>query len=264
VGILFGLTPWIVYWVLVGNVPFIAAVVVALAIAVAALVISRGKGAAERTLEIGAVGTFAVLTALTLLLCESLMEQWTQPLSVAGIFLTTLIGVLIGKPFVREFAAADQPAGVLNSDVFGHITTRLIWIWVAVFAGMTVSSSIPPIVQSLGGDEATILDTKSPLSFVCYWVIPFSLLGLAVLASRILLDRMAARAGDIIRKTTFVAYGEATIDELYYLATEHAKREVGAGHEAFDVKVGSMGTPLVGDDTRQSWPSTYKVRELRR
>ena len=74
---------------------------------------------------------------------------------------------------------------------------------------------------------------------------------------------MTAGVGDIVRKTSFVAYGEATIDELYYLAQEHANREVGAGQEAYNVKVGSMGTPLVGDDTRQSWPSTYKVRQSR-
>jgi hypothetical protein len=257
VGILFGFAPWIVYWVLVGNVPFIAAVLVALAIAVAGLVVARAKGAPGRTLEIGAVGTFLVLTALTLLLSQSFMERWMQPLSNAGIFLVALTGVLIGKPFVRDFAAGDQPPEVVKSDVFGQITTRLTWIWVAVFAGMTVSSSIPPIVQS----DPTILDTRTPLSFVCYWVIPFSLLGLAALATRILPDRITTAAGEIVRQTTFVAYSEATIDELYYLAQEHANREVGAGQVAFDVKVGSIGTPLVGDDTRQSWPSTYKVRQ---
>jgi hypothetical protein len=259
VGILFGFAPWIVYWVLVGNAPFIVAASVALAIAVAGVVVARAKETPHRTLEIGAVGTFLVLTVLTLLLNQSFMEQWMQPLSNAGIFVVALTGALIGKPFVREFAVPDQPAGVADSDLFGQITTRLTWIWVAVFAGMTISSSIPPIVQG----DATILDTKRPLSFVCYWVIPFSLLGLAALASRILPDRMSAAASDIVRKTTFVAYGEATIDELYYLATEHANREVGAGQEAFDIKVGSMGTPLVGDDTRQSWPSTYRVRPSR-
>ncbi|MGH3594528.1 MAG: hypothetical protein ACRDUT_00885 [Mycobacterium sp.] len=256
-GILFGFAPWIVYWVLVGNVPFIAAVLVALAIAVAGFVIGRAEGAPGQALEIGAAATFFVLTVLTLSLSQSFMERWMQPLSNAGIFLVALTGLLIGKPFVREFAEADQPPEVINSDLFGQITARLTWVWVAVFVGMTVSSSIPPIVQG----DATILDTKTPLSFVCYWVIPFSLLGLAALATRILPARLAARAGDIIRQTTFVAYGEATIDELYYLAQEHANREIGAGQEAFDVKVGSMGTPLVGDDTRQSWPSTYKVRQ---
>ena len=66
------------------------------------------------------------------------------------------------------------------------------------------------------------------------------------------------------RTTSFVAYSEATIDELYYLATEHAKFEVGAGKEAYDVKVGASGTPLTGDESRLSWPSTYKVRDKRR
>jgi hypothetical protein len=118
---------------------------------------------------------------------------------------------------------------------------------------------IPPIALR----DATILDAKTPLSYVCYWVVPFSLLGLAALATKILPDVMATGAGDIVRKTTFVAYDEATIDELYYLAQEHANREVGAGQEAYNVKVGGMGTPLLGDEGRQSWPSTYKVRQAR-
>jgi hypothetical protein len=259
VGILFGFAPWIVYWVLVGNVPLLIAVLVALGIAVVGLVVSRATRTPERALEIGAVGTFLVLTALTLSLSQSFIERWAQPLSNAGILLAAVTGMLIGKSFVHEFVAAGQPPGVVESDLFGHIVARLTWIWVAIFAGMTVSSSIPPIVRR----DATILDAKTPLSFVCYWVIPFSLFGLGTLATKVLPDLVAAGAGDIVRKTSFVAYGEATIDELYYLAQEHANREVGAGQEAYNVKVGSMGTPLVGDDTRQSWPSTYKVRQSR-
>jgi hypothetical protein len=199
------------------------------------------------------------LTAATVLLSPSVMERWALPLSIAALLLTVLIGVLTGKPFVHEFVAAGQPPGVVESELFGQVTARLAWIWVAVLSGMTVSSAIPPIVLR----DATILDAKTPLSYICYWVIPFSLLGLATLATKILPDMMTAVAGDIVRTTSFVAYGEATIDELYYLAQEHANREVGAGQEAYNVKVGSMGTPLVGDDTRQSWPSTYKVRQSR-
>jgi hypothetical protein len=260
VGILFGFAPWIVYWVLVGNVPFTAAVLVALAVAVAAFVIGRVKGNPGRSLETGAVVTFLVLAVLTFTTSQSFMERWMQPLSNAGIFLVALISLLIGKPFVREYAAADQPADVLKTDLFGRIVTLLTWIWVAAFAGMTVSSAIPPIVQG----DSTILDTRTPLSFVCYWVIPFSLLGLAALASRVVPERMTAGINDAARKTTFVAYDEATIDELYYLAQENANREVGPGREAYDVRVGGKGTPLVGDDSRKSWPSTYKVRERRR
>ncbi len=257
---LFGLAPWIVYWVLVGNVPFEAAVLAALGIAVIALLVGHRLGKPGRALEIGAVATFLILTVLTFTVSEDFMQRWMQPLSNAGIFLVALIGVLVDKPFVREFAAAEQPDDVVKTDVFRRITTVLTWVWVAAFAGMTISSAIPPIVQG----KATILDTKTPLSFVCYWVIPFSLLGLAALASRYLPDRMLEGIDDVERHTSFVAYDEATIDELYYLAQEHANREVGPGKEAYNVKVGGMGTPLTGDESRKSWPSSYKVRDKRR
>ena len=62
------------------------------------------------------------------------MEQWIQPLSNAGIFLVALGSVLVGKPFVREFAEVGQPKEVIETDVFKQITTVLTWIWVAAFA----------------------------------------------------------------------------------------------------------------------------------
>ena len=34
--------------------------------------------------------------------------------------------------------------------------------------------------------------------------------------------------------------------------------------EAYDIKIGSKGIPLTGDETRESWPSTYKVRDNKR
>ena len=253
-----GFAPWIVYWVLVGNVPFEAAVLVALAVAVASFVIGRAKGTPGRTLEIGAIGTFVVLAILTFTLSQSFMEQWMQPLSNAGIFLVALTGVLMGRPFVREFAEVDQPEEVIESETFERITTLLTWIWIGAFAGMTVSSAIPPIVY--GG--ATILDTKTPLSFLCYWIIPFSLLGVAALASRVLPEKMGP-SDDEERKTSFVTFAEAEIDQLIYAATEAVNREVGKSKEAYDIRIGSKGIPLSGDETRESWPATYKVRPKR-
>jgi hypothetical protein len=260
VGILLGLAPWIVYWVLVGNVPFTVAVLIALAVAVAAFVLGRVRGGPGRTLEIGALATFLVLTVLTFTLDQSFMEKWMQPLSNAGIFLVALVGVLVGRPFVREFAEVGQPKHVLESELFAKITALLTWIWVAAFAGMTVSSAIPPIVYG----DATILDTKTPLSFVCYWVVPFALLAAAAFATRVLPDRIAEGADDIVRKSSFVAFAEAEIDQLMYLAREHALREVGPGKEVHSINIGSKGVPLTGDETREAWTMTYKVREKKR
>lgn len=255
-GILVGLAPWIVYWVLVGNVPFAVSASVALAVAIAAWALGRAKS----TLEIGAVGTFVVLAALTFATSQSFHERWLQPLSNAALFAVALAGVLIGKPFIAESIGADQYADAVKSEAFGRVTTMLTWIWVALFAAMTVSTLIPSLVSA----DATILDSDRPLSFICYWVIPVTLVALAAVASNILLTTMTSASDSVARKTTFVAYDEATIDELYYLAQEHVKREVGAGKEPYDIKVGGLGTPLVGDESRKSWPATYKVRERTR
>jgi hypothetical protein len=258
---LFGLAPWIVYWVLVGNVPFKVAVLVALAIAVAVFTLGRA-GKSGHALEIGSVATFSVLTVLVFAASESAMDRWIQPLGTAGILLVALVSQLIGKPFVHDFAAAEQPDDVVKTALFGRIIGLVTWIWIAAFAAMTVSSVIPPVLAA-GRSDASILDAKTPLSFVFYWVIPFTLFGAAVLASRVVPARMLLGIDDVARETSFVAYDEATIDELYYLAQEHANREVGAGKEAYEVKVGGMGTPLTGDESRKSWPSTYKVRDRR-
>lgn len=266
-GMLFGLAPWIVYWVLVGNVPFAAAVLVALAIAAVSL--GAGGVAARKWqfFDFASVAVLLVLAVLTFALSESFLQRWILPLSNAGIFLVTLTGVLVGKPFVAEFAAAEQAPDIIKTELFGRIVKILSWLWVATFAAMTVSSAIPSILAGPAGPAGTtatlMLDTKTPLSFLCYWIIPFGLLGLAAVASRLLPDRMLVGIDDVARETSFVAYDEATIDELYFLAQEHANREVGPGKEAYAVKVGGMGTPLTGDESRKSWPSTYKVRDKR-
>lgn len=266
-GILFGLAPWIVYWVLVGNVPFAAAVLVALAVAATGLGLAGVAGRRWQPFEFASIAALLILAVLTFTLSESFLQRWILTLSVAAIFLVTLAGMLLGKPFVAEFAAAEQAPDVVGTALFGRMVKALGWIWVATFGAMTVSSAIPSIVQSpigSAGTTALILDTKTPLSFLCYWIIPFGLLGLAALVSRLLPDRMLAGIDDAARETSFVAYDEATIDELYFLAQEHANREVGPGKEAYAVKVGGMGTPLTGDESRKSWPSTYKVRDKRR
>lgn len=263
-GMLFGLAPWIVYWVLVGNVPFAAAVLVALAVAAASLGLGGATGRRWQFFDFASVAALLILAVLTFTLSQSFLERWLLTLSNAGILVVTLVGMLVGKPFVAEFAAAEHAPDVAKTELFGRVVQVLGWVWVATFAAMTVSSAIPSIVQRPAANaSALILDTKTPLSFLCYWIIPFGLLGLAAVASRLLPDRMLVGIDDVERETSFVAYDEATIDELYFLAQEHANREAGPGKEAYAVKVGGMGTPLTGDESRKSWPSTYKVRDKR-
>ncbi|WP_199256104.1 hypothetical protein [Mycolicibacterium mengxianglii] len=258
--IVFGFVPWIVYWVLVGNTPFLVSALAALATAVAALAVGRYQNAPGRWLEIGAVATFLTVTIDAVAMSAQVLEQWALPVSYALILVTVVVGVVFGKPFMRELAAVGQPPHVLESEGFQRTTARMTWIWVAALGGMTVSALIPSILWR----DASFRAAETPKEYVLYWVIPLALLVAAVLMTCIRPDELAAGASNVVRKTTFVAYSEAAIDELYYLATEHVNREVGPAEEAFQVKVGGSGLPLVGDESRQSWPATYKVRQRRR
>ena len=74
-----------------------------------------------------------------------------------------LVSVLIGKPFAREYVAAEQPADVIKTGLFERTAQVLTWIWVAVFAATAVSSLVPPICA---GANASLLDTRTPLSYV--------------------------------------------------------------------------------------------------
>jgi len=259
--ILSRLAPWIVYWVLVGNVPFATASVLALAVAIASALVGRMQRKSLQTIEIGATATFAVLTVFALVLSQSVLERWLLPASNVGLLLVALTSVLVGRPFVPELADAGPSTDENRRAMFGRLHAQVQRLWVATFAGMTASSSIPPL--ALG--DASMMDPRSALSVACYWVVPVVLLALAALASHTMTDRTVAAANspEMVRRTSVVAFRELAIDELYYLAQQKAEREVGAGMEAYAVQIGSAAVPLTGDESRESWPVNYKVRERR-
>lgn len=254
-GALLWLTPWAVYWVLVGNAPPLIAAAVALVVAVAVLV--TGLAPASSPERFGAVTTFAVLAVLPMVLQG--VQPWLLVLSFAGLLAVLLAGLALGKPVTDAVAKAELPEAVTQTELFAPVVQRLSWIWLSALAAMSVSALIPPLARP----GATLHDSDSALAYLCYWVIPFAILSTAVIASRVLADRMTAGFGDAVRKTSFVAFVDMEIDQLYYLAQEHANREIGPGQEAYNVTVGAKGTALVGDETRVSWPSTYKVRQRR-
>ncbi|WP_018177489.1 acyl-CoA thioester hydrolase/BAAT C-terminal domain-containing protein [Jongsikchunia kroppenstedtii] len=180
-GFLVGFSPWILYWVLVGNASFRVAVLVALALSATAVLVQRARRQPWHSLEAGTVVVFGLLAILAFTVSDHFLERWLQPIGNAGIFLIALSGIVIGRPFVREYATASVDSDTARSDGFRVITLAMTWMWAAVFAAMTVVSLIPPIMQG----QATIHDGASGLSIVCYWVIPFTLLGLAGTASSI-------------------------------------------------------------------------------
>jgi hypothetical protein len=128
VGFILGFLPWIVYWILVGNSPFRVAVLVALAVCSAGLAVNRLRGQPWRTLDVGSLGVFVLLAVAAFVVPDAVLERWLQPLGNAGLFLVALVGVLVGKPFVREYAESSVDPETARTDGFRTITTAMTWL----------------------------------------------------------------------------------------------------------------------------------------
>jgi alpha-beta hydrolase superfamily lysophospholipase len=197
VGVVVGFVPWIVYWALVGNVDFRLAVTVAFLVALLGAVMGRVRGQRIHALDVGSLAVFAALLIAAYAAPDDFLERWLQPLSNAGLFLIVLVGVLAGRPFVREYAVASVDEATARSDGFRVITTAMTWMWVVAFGVMLVSSLIPPIVDG----DATIRDEDDTLSIVFYWVIPFVAIGIAGAISAAFPPWFESRSAQVDRRT---------------------------------------------------------------
>jgi len=178
-GFALGFLPWVLYWALIGNVPFRVAAVLVLVVAIAVQVLGRLRRQPWRSLEVGSLAVFALLAVAAFVVDDDVLARWMQPLSNLGIFLVALGGLAVGRPFVREYAAASVDDRTARTDGFATITRDMTLLWVGVFAAMTVVSAIPPVVDG----AATLRDDDDLLSILCFWVLPYVFLAVGGLAS---------------------------------------------------------------------------------
>jgi hypothetical protein len=197
-GFVLGFLPWVLYWVLIGNVVFRLMVCLVLAVAVGTQVVSRLRRQPWRLFDLGSLVVFAILTLAAFVSADAILERWLQPLGNLGLFLVALVGLLVGRPFVWEYAAEVVDATTARSDRFRAVTTTMTWLWVAVFAAMTVVTMIPPLVD----EAATIRDDTGLLSVLCYWVLPCVLLGLAASASGLVPPWFESRSAPVEQRET--------------------------------------------------------------
>ncbi len=176
-GFLGGFAPWIVYWILSGNVPFSTAIGVAIALSLLVNVLAIRRHEQLKVLEVGNSVAFIALAVVGLIAGDAFVGRWIQPLGNASLLLIMLVSILIKKPFTLQYARESVPEEMWDSPGFIAVNTLISWVWVGAMAIMTVLALVPPIVQG----DATMNDGGAPLSIICYWVIPFTAMGLAIL-----------------------------------------------------------------------------------
>jgi hypothetical protein len=206
-GFVLGFLPWVLYWVLIGNVVFRLVVCLVLAVAVGTQVVARLRHRPSRLFDLGSLVVFAILTLAAFVFADAVLERWLPPLGNLGLFLVALVGLLVGRPFVWEYAVEFVGVTTARSERFRAVTTTMTWLWVAVFAAMTVVTMIPPLVD----EAATIRDDTRLLSVLCYWVLPCVLLGLAAWASGLVPRWFESRSAPVEQRETEETPAVATL-----------------------------------------------------
>ena len=172
-----GFAPWIVYWVLVGNAPFLTAVLAGLGLAVAINLITLTRRQPLMVLDAGTALVFGVFVIMALTLPDDFLERWLQPLGNASLLAIVFVSIIIDKPFTLQYARKSTPPEQWDEPGFVYVCQLLAWVWAGTLAFMTIVSLIPPIVDG----DATVRDADDTLSVICYWVLPFMALGLAMI-----------------------------------------------------------------------------------
>lgn len=173
-----GFLPWIVYWALIGSVPFRVAVVVAVLISVVVTFRPRRKPPRHTGFEIGTAICLLVLLVVSFATDGSALQRWIQPITTGCLFLVAGVLQLMGRPFTLPYAQAAVDEKTRRLDGFVWINRMMSAVWCVTFAVMTLISAIPPLVQG----SATSSSGGSLLSILCYWVLPFTLAGLTGVA----------------------------------------------------------------------------------
>ena len=215
-----GFAPWIVYWILSGNVPFRTSMLVAFLLSLVLVASSLVRGKDLKVLEVGDAIAFGVLTALAFATNDAFLERWIQPIGNAALGLIMLTSILVGTPFTLQYAREAVSPDLWHNPGFILVNRILAWVWVGALGVMTVLALIPPIVQG----DATMLDGGSTLSILCYWVAPFSVMGLAIVFTSKYPDWFSAEFDDAppTDATTVVATPPPTTPIRLTGAGDHA------------------------------------------
>lgn len=140
-GVFVGMGPWILYWVLVSNNTFEEAAVAGLVASgiVTAWGLTHGG---LKTLEVGTVAWFAVLTIASFTADERFFADWCFVMSNGALATIVLVSILTGHPFTRQYARDTVPEQFWESPVFLQSTLVISWAWFAAFVVMTASSAV--------------------------------------------------------------------------------------------------------------------------
>jgi hypothetical protein len=164
-GMLLGLVSWVLFTIIAEHGTLKIASIAALLIAVGVCAYSMRGGSRPKMIELAAVGTFVVFTAVSFVADPSLTHFLTRyARAIAAAVLAGLVfGSLLFVPFTEEYAREQVPEQYWGSAEFKAVNRRLTALWGGVFAVMTCSHVIAGLIDHRG------------TNIIFNWAIPIAL-----------------------------------------------------------------------------------------
>jgi len=147
--VLLGLSPFIVFFVLMRGVSPAAGLAGALVTSALLVLRMRRRRQSLKILEVGSLALFALLIAYTL----AVRPVWTVAtvrLAVdAGLFAIVAVSLAIGRPFTIQYAREQVAEQFWNTPQFMAVNRAISGVWGAAFAVMVLADLAAAYVAAI-------------------------------------------------------------------------------------------------------------------
>jgi hypothetical protein len=141
-GVLISFGPWIAVWVLTSNSSYVPGLLVAVGISVGLIGWTYWEGKRPKLLDWGTFVIMAVFTVVALVVDESWLGNWLNPILNGSLCLLMVLTVAVGRPFTIEYAKEEAPPEVWDSPQFTHINLVITGVWILAALAMTIGSAV--------------------------------------------------------------------------------------------------------------------------
>jgi hypothetical protein len=134
VNIVLGVSPFVVFFVLMRLAGPAAGLIAAFAVSLLLFLRMLWRGESVKALEVGSLALFGVLTAYTALAAPTWTVATVRLAVDGGLLAIVLISLAIGRPFTLQYAREQVPQQFWASPIFIRTNRLLTAVWAVAFA----------------------------------------------------------------------------------------------------------------------------------
>jgi hypothetical protein len=147
--IVLGLTPFILFFLLMRVVSPFAGLLAAFAVAVLLGLWDWRRGGTIKVLEIGSLILFGALVVYTYVARPEWTVASVRLVVDGGLFVIAVVSLAINQPFTLQYAREQVPKEFWASPLFMDSNRRITGVWAAAFAVMTGADAVAQYVSAI-------------------------------------------------------------------------------------------------------------------